>query len=317
MFRFSYSNPLCLGLRRGREYVIGRILPTGDRLHRKRYLFGYVYTPLTILQIDVNYLIDVSHDVPGRDGVAKATFKVDPEQRLLISRVPKTRLRLPQTETIRKPLREANQYYVAQKIPILMNGIGMMRDNITHYNALPINGKLNTTICQQDFCCNFEVSETHVDSSVNYRAVIYKDGRLFGDDIKTGIRVCAVVQCLDDSLVSCTGIDPTETEFTVLKVSTTFDDHSQLLVTPNSLNSSMLPFGQWTYAESMEGNRKTFAITLNKPTKHLSAFGIYVRDFGRDRVLTTGFAANSSAPNIIVSFVSISMSFLCLYVLKY
>ncbi|XP_054006551.1 vanin-like protein 1 [Hylaeus anthracinus] len=263
----------------------------------------------------------------GRQGIANAILSGDPKNRLLVSRVPKKAMKKPRTEYIRSDPSKfpANDYYRADSRTKIVNGVALLHDNISAFESVPLKGSMNQSLCHRGFCCNFNVTANLVDATTNYRAVIYNGIRFYGREVKCGIRVCAVLQCSDNTLASCGSVVPSSSSFSNLEITTTLEDYTQFLAMPSTLHTSLYPFEQWTFDDHKDGNRKHLKLALNQVAYNITTFGIYIRDFNRDQwiitksqsdlfandVPMTGVSGASSFSDVstIVSFLTILMTF--------
>ncbi|XP_076751476.1 vanin-like protein 1 [Xylocopa sonorina] len=248
----------------------------------------------------------------GRNGIANVTMTRNPENRLLISRVPKrTRSEKngkAECSTIVDKKEEgkvemsfsgeqcavsptvtdgiANAFYDSERKGDGTDWIRLLHDNLTTFESLPVNFSMDKSICQQNFCCHFHARTPLVSnpSSIVYHAVVYNGVRLYGTEVEAGVRLCAVIQCANDSILSCNSISQSNITFTALSVTATFDDdYSNMLAMPSMLEPSLLPTGHWTYAKRADGKQTNLTVALNESTNDLVTFGIYTRDFARDK----------------------------------
>ncbi|XP_076668252.1 vanin-like protein 1 isoform X2 [Andrena cerasifolii] len=230
----------------------------------------------------------------GRHGIANVTFSHHPDRKLLISRIPKTpglarkpdegikmEMEMEEEKTNLLNARRDPPYDTKERVENIQ-GMIMQLDNIEAFNTVRINGSMSNSVCHGDFCCAFDIETTSTDSSTNYRAAVYKGLRLFGRQVEAGIRVCGLVQCSNDSVLSCTSVQPSNTVFTSLKIQATFDDYPQLLVMPTLMDSTLFPFKHWSYTTNTHDQHTTVTLALNKPNKDIVSFGIYARDFSLD-----------------------------------
>ena len=230
----------------------------------------------------------------GRHGIANVMFSHHPDRKLLISRIPKTPglARKPdegikmemETEEEKTDLLSARQDppYDTKRRVERIQGMIIQVDNIEAFNTVRLNGSMSSSICHRDFCCAFDIETASTDSSSNYRAVVYNGLRMFGEQVETGIRVCGLVQCSNDSVVSCSSVQPSNTVFTSLTIKATFDDYPQLFVMPTLMDSTLFPFKHWTYTTDTHGQHTTVTLALNKPNTDIVSFGIYARDYSLD-----------------------------------
>ncbi|XP_015435413.1 PREDICTED: vanin-like protein 2 [Dufourea novaeangliae] len=247
----------------------------------------------------------------GRDGIAEATFSNQTGHRLLVSRVPKTRTSRENKTENAKQYASTDIFYATKHRADTIDGIRILRDNLEPFESVPLNGtSMNETICIGTFCCDFDVRTTHLESSSNYRAVVYNGIRLYGTEVKAAIRVCALTQCSNHSTISCGVVQPSNVTFLRLTITAKLADSPVILAMPTVLNSSLLPFEQWTYNEHIAENLMHLTLALNQSTNDLATFGIYVREFARDH---NGNVKTVPSFVIVLSCLSILMFSLCLF----
>lgn len=212
----------------------------------------------------------------------------NPKNRLLISRLPKTprktkskwlkKMKIMEKKTIHDEIFDFHDKPVTEDIDSIL----ISHDNITWFNSVLLNDSMTRNICYDDFCCDFVIQTKTVDPSTYYRAVVYKGIRQFDIVVDANVRHCAVIQCFNESLASCYSINTSETTFSILSVTARFDDYQDIQVLPSPLNSSLLPFEQWSFDEQTFGKQTKVIITLNEPTKNILTFGLYARIFSKD-----------------------------------
>lgn len=214
----------------------------------------------------------------------------NPKNRLLISRLPKTpRKTKPISKWLkienkmeRKTIHEETFDFHDKPVTKNIDSILISHDNITWFNSVLLNDSMTRNICYGDFCCDFVIRTKIVDPSTYYRAVVYSGIRQFDVVVDANVRHCAIIQCSNESLASCYSINTSETIFSTLSVTAKFDDYQDIQVLPSSLNSSLLPFEQWSFDEQTFEKQTKVIITLNKPTRNILTFGLYARIFSKD-----------------------------------
>lgn len=225
----------------------------------------------------------------------------NPKYRLLISQVPKsTKSREIEERQIVQKLRkekkknqrtkkyitryETFNFYNKPKKENILDSIKLLYDNVTSFESVLFNNSIIQSVCYRNFCCDFEARIDTINlSPIHYRAVVFDNVRLYGKEVEAGVRLCALIQCSNDSIRSCGFIGQSNTTFFALSITARFNDYSKILVMPSVLNSSLLPFEQWSYIEHTYGKQTNLTIILNEPTKNLVTFGIYARDFEKDK----------------------------------
>ncbi|XP_017798941.1 PREDICTED: vanin-like protein 1 [Habropoda laboriosa] len=248
----------------------------------------------------------------GRDGIVNATFSRN--SGLLISRVPKKS----DSREIQRETPKEGVYVITSKEESKEKGtadwIQLLHDNYTSFESVRLgdNVSFTDTLCHRKFCCDFHLrTNTIVDtssSSVNYRAVVFNGVRYYGTEAEAGVRLCAVILCSNDSIYSCGLVDQSNVTFTNLTIATTFHDYPQILAMPTVLSPTLIPFQHWTYAERAKGARTHLTLALSKSTNDLVTFGIYVRDFTKDKWHTQPASSSFTMPLPVSSFSSSSSS---------
>lgn len=168
-----------------------------------------------------------------------------------------------------------------------LDWIKLLHDNVKAYRTSLLNYHKNEAhLTSKDFHCQVEAEMKIDDSSpIRYSAVYFNDIRTFGTRVEAGVRLCGLVQCLNNSVESCGFVARSNTIFSNIKITATFFnyDYPKLLTIPSVLDYSLRPFDDWSYVENTRGPETNVTITLNKPIKDLIAFGIYSRFFDKDR----------------------------------
>ncbi|CAK9831252.1 Vanin-like protein 1 [Anthophora retusa] len=226
----------------------------------------------------------------GRNGIINATFSRNSDHGLLISRVPK------KSKLCGIEGESSNDEGSCRRTAVISHEekvergttdwINLLHDNLTSIESVRLgdNVSITDTLCHRKFCCNFHVrTRVNRSSSLNYRAVVYNGLRYYGTEVEAGVRFCALILCSNDSLYSCGTVDQPNVTFTDLTITATLDDYSKVLAMPTVLSPSLLPFQGWIYAERVKGTRNHLTLSLTKSTNDLVTFGIYVRDFTKDK----------------------------------
>ncbi|XP_029038095.2 vanin-like protein 1 [Osmia bicornis bicornis] len=223
----------------------------------------------------------------GRKGIANATITASPLHRLLISRVPKKNEPSKRTEEILidETIVPLESFAVVEKqLEEKLNLIHLLHDNLTAYESVPLEVSMTKKLCYKDFCCDFDVRTSGpIDPRVNYRAVVYDGVRLYGAYVQAGVRVCAVIQCKNQSFNSCGSYQSSDTTFTTLNITATYPDYSNILAMPSVLDHSLFPIEHFTYTERPHDGQTSVSLALKQPTRNLVTFGLYARDFTKDK----------------------------------
>ncbi|XP_012541929.1 vanin-like protein 1 [Monomorium pharaonis] len=158
------------------------------------------------------------------------------------------------------------------------------------------------TVCQNDFCCEFTVEITKVDPNTKYRLVVFNGIRRYVA-VKAKVRVCGIVQCSSDSILSCGSVQESNTVFSNIEIVAKFHNYKNNLIMPSTLGSDLLPLKDWTFNEYTHDNNINVNMFLNNDTNNLVTFGIYSRDFNTNTETRTYFY-------IIVYIVALLLTFL-------
>lgn len=201
----------------------------------------------------------------------------------------------------------------------------------SNYN-LTQNVIISKKVCQDKFCCSFDINMTVVYRNVNissstddnfnrykYRLAVFDGVRTFDGVTTGGIQACSIIPCLTDSLKSCglttLGIQPLKVNSTVYNVtlySTTFNNvtirtetlDKEAFAEPTIIEPSEVVnmFGSLMSPNKFKFQQDGQNSELKFATEKLGTAGIYARVFSRDG---NKEGANSSSQMIISSFLVI------------
>ena len=161
--------------------------------------------------------------------------------------------------------------------------ISLLHEDLSSYSYAQLNSSIAQTLCHGEFCCGFNIELLSVDPTSKYFIVAFNGTRgKLARTVTIGIKVCAVVQCSNDSLTFCGILDETETIFGSLTINATFPDYEDVLILPTSLGTNLHPLPNWTYMESYEGTEVRVTANLDTLARNVVTCGIYVRIFSRD-----------------------------------
>lgn len=103
--------------------------------------------------------------------------------------------------------------------------------------------------CHEDLCCTFNYNVERVASDkphYRYALAVYHGKRSFSGLKDAGVVVCAVIACLSNDVATC-GVRNETLEFVhywrKLEIFGKFPHGDQYNYMPNSLDSSIMPFG--------------------------------------------------------------------------
>jgi len=168
--------------------------------------------------------------------------------------------------------------------------------------------------CHGDLCCTFDYSAyTMLTGKPYYRLafVAYHGKRTFSGLADAGVVVCAVIACQANNVASCGIRNETfnfATHWHKLEVSGKFPYGNQYNYMPNTLDTSIMPFGvnEINYEQKMieSGNgHSNYYITMglsNNLRHEFYTFGIYGRDFNLDIAETEAAASTLQISSLLI-----------------
>lgn len=248
----------------------------------------------------------------GRKGIGRAILPQTTHEEVLIFNVPKIKARTrleyhshsdhdnttwPYNhgkEHVHDKLRRKRENTVAAD-----NEIFLKHDKIQNFETFPLKGNTTKTVCQNNFCCEFQVEIAEMDPNARYRLVTFSGIRKY-DTVDAGVRACGVIQCSNDSVSSCGSNQRSGMIFTKIEITATFDDYKDILVMPSTLKSNLLPFTEgWSYLEHSHDEHVHVGMSLNCAINNLVTFGIYSRFF------ETNDASVAASFNIVIYLVAL------------
>lgn len=158
----------------------------------------------------------------------------------------------------------------------------LMYDKLTVMKTADVNEITLESLCDGNFCCQFEIKMQNVDKTTKYKIAAFRGSRMFGSDVKAAVTVCGLMQCANDSLSSCGDVSKSNTVFNKIEIGTTFHFYDDNLIMPVTLDSHMLPIDQFTMMQHKHDNHVHVSMSLQRPTKNLATFAVYSRDFSKD-----------------------------------
>ncbi|CAL1687896.1 unnamed protein product [Lasius platythorax] len=163
----------------------------------------------------------------------------------------------------------------------------LLHENISAFETFSLEGDVNKTVCQNNFCCDFKIEVVTIDPSTKYRLVVFSGIRIYGN-IEAGVRVCSIIQCSNDVISSCGSVQESKTVFSNIEIAATFHDYKNILVMPSTLRSDLLPLSEnWTYNEHTHDDHVHISMSLDNNTNNLITFGIYSRYFDKNNTSRT------------------------------
>ncbi|XP_066587545.1 vanin-like protein 1 [Prorops nasuta] len=243
----------------------------------------------------------------GRNGIAKITFPFETTEHYLAVDVLKKKKTTPSGDQSNSmKLEHVNTEYLSARANDetrvkRANDVGELKlyhDDITVFETAAFNTSTTKKICHNGFCCDFTVDISHVDPASNYRFVVFNGLRTYSNIIFAGTRVCAVVQCANDTVASCGWSTKTsETTFKKIEISGTFDNYDEILVMPNTLTSpSLLPLNNFLFEEHKHEKHGHVTISKTEPVRNVLTFGLYCREYSKD---TYSAASKNSMHNLL------------------
>ncbi|KAK5648920.1 hypothetical protein RI129_003812 [Pyrocoelia pectoralis] len=224
--------------------------------------------------------------------IAEAFVTNKRKSRILVQDVPIIKKRA--ISTCEKSNKTAPKRPVVQKEFTDIDNFPLNRDRTSGYiyELLGKRGKTLTRVCtvNEDFCCIFNIS---VDiSSVSkpdygYRIIIYKGLSPYGSGILGGIRVCALIACLNETEDSCgfrTNTSHKSTTFKSIEIQTTVDVTNDTHNQPSTLRADLMPITDYVYCETRISESKVrIKMAITSPQDGLVTFGIYGRVYSMDK----------------------------------
>ncbi|XP_078047835.1 vanin-like protein 1 [Augochlora pura] len=224
----------------------------------------------------------------GEQGIAVATMTEHRQNRLLVAQVPKKSPKTSPQKFTTLPEKgnlenSTESCYTLNMTGDIVNDVFIKRDNIVPFTNVILNeDSFRKTLCHNDFCCEFQGTKSDKSEVKSiYRAVVFNGCRHYGRTEEADIRTCALIQCSNDSVASCGVIKQSDATFDHIHITTTINNYSKMLVIPTTLNSSLLPFTTWSMNKEVVENGTKFTIALNKQTRDVSTFGLYMRPFNK------------------------------------
>jgi len=157
----------------------------------------------------------------------------------------------------------------------------LLHDNIHVFETVPLEKNITKIICQNEFCCEFNVNVVTVDPSTKYRLVVFNGNRRYLV-VEAGVLACGVIQCSNDSIASCGSIQESGTTFSNIDITATFHDYKSTLIMPSTLTPDFYPLTNWIYDEHFHDNHVHISMSLSNNTNNLVTFGIYARNFKKN-----------------------------------
>ncbi|XP_070524082.1 vanin-like protein 1 isoform X2 [Cardiocondyla obscurior] len=245
----------------------------------------------------------------GRKGVGKKIMPKTTHEEILIFEVPKIiktkhnenyhDFSKSQAQRTSLDYQQKNQVNDAM---ITINEILLKHEDIQIYQTFLLEKSTEKSICQNNFCCEFKVEITKADPSVKYRLAVFNGARRYYLD-DAYVRACGIIQCSNDSVLSCNSVQESQTVFHNIEISTTLHNNKGELIMPSTLNSDLLTLENWTFNKHAHDNHVHVNMLLNSNTNNLVTFGIYVRNFDKSNANKISFCiVNSLILTVVMLF---------------
>ncbi|KAH8409248.1 hypothetical protein KR009_011234, partial [Drosophila setifemur] len=200
-------------------------------------------------------------------------------------------------------------------------------ENFTTWQLPLVGGSsAQKRLCQEDLCCDFEVSWSMRGSlpGYNYRLGVWVGERRYEEEQYSSIRLCGLFACRTEDVESCGllgdqeeveagAADDLEVEFTELRIKGEFVQRPRRLISPSTLSSTSLHALQpdqlsWS-KEELDG-MTIVRMELRRPHRQLMTFGIYGNYFDE---YAGGGASQlvGSCPGIILLLLLAMMHLIC------
>lgn len=244
----------------------------------------------------VNMLAAGLHDPASRNGgtaiyvaggnISKVYLTEKEGSKLIIANVPKRSNRKPPNPCQVVHIPPSSNVEKVEDINSFMTST----ENLVNYTFKAVDfsqTKIHETVCSgKNFCCNFDISITfNMSPNYFYKMVAYHGTVELSRNDRLGTRVCGVVACKNESIVSCGqryATPPRGVTFERIEVSGVFDvtnAHDQ----PSTLKYNLKPVSNYTFCKNQVSDEKV-EVTVKSFDKQdaLLTFGIYGRVFNND-----------------------------------
>lgn len=186
------------------------------------------------------------------------------------------------------------------------------------------NTNTSTTLCHDEFCCNFNIN-VNVNNSLldtanyyHYRLVAYSGVRSFSGMYNGGVEICGIIFCQNAThLESCAyrfsnyATVTWPVTFERIEITANFTNVHTRQQYPNSLLSHIRPIFPnatiWSSVEYEEEEVLERSFILNVAQNRLLTFAIYGRDFARDSDPFASDAAKKMVPYGVAGLVCVAV----------
>ncbi|XP_032668892.1 vanin-like protein 1 [Odontomachus brunneus] len=255
---------------------------------------------------DVNFLVAGYNNPPvgstgsgiylGRKGIGKSIMSSILQEKMLVHKVPKMKKKtefkydVNYEKILLKDIHDAASYREINEDFLLWkkkkddvgetDKIKLIYDFIYSFDTFLLEGNVTKTLCQNNFCCNFEIEISKIDPNTKYRLAIYSGLRSFYA-VNGSVSSCGIMQCSNQSIESCGSVQQSGTVFKKLNISATYRNYKTDLVMPSTLDSELypLPVEDWSYDEYNYDDYVHVHIYLTRERNNILTFGLYSRNF--------------------------------------
>ncbi|CAG9767569.1 unnamed protein product [Ceutorhynchus assimilis] len=155
----------------------------------------------------------------------------------------------------------------------------------------------NATVCHEELCCDFSInisvssSQSASKDVYTYHLVAFNGVRTYSGFYYGGVETCGIVACLNGSVDSCGrrfsnySTVSWPITFNSIEINGNFTPSKDRIQYPTTLLSSIRPLAVQDYSWKKTELNSTIqrSIVSLKPQNRLLTFGIFGRDFERDR----------------------------------
>uniref|UniRef100_A0A1A9WT10 CN hydrolase domain-containing protein n=1 Tax=Glossina brevipalpis TaxID=37001 RepID=A0A1A9WT10_9MUSC len=162
---------------------------------------------------------------------------------------------------------------------------------IENFNSILLNFQQQSdiereTLCHGDFCCQFNISASTMNSSLPnyyyYRLGVFDGKRTYEKKEWSNIRICSLYACVTEAISSCGELSITNNLkssviFRNISIKGLFKKSKHLLIMPNSLENNLLPIQatKVNWSKTLQGDSYEVFYQLKSESDNLLTFGIY------------------------------------------
>lgn len=230
----------------------------------------------------------------GRDGIVAAILPFDLHEELLIANVRKKFKNATATPTPqhnddhhhRLP-NVVSEHHTNNELDrrINLDNFDMKYAELGEFKSQVIaeDGFIVKTLNHGEIECTFQVNLTGLSPPVTYH-LLALDGILpCGELVEIGTRICAIVQCANDTIESCGHIQDSAATFNSIKITAMYIDNMRTVMMPNTLATNIFPLKNWSFNQYKQSEQVFTSISLTATTRNLVTFGLWGRNFENDK----------------------------------